>query len=189
MKIVALLDACVLYPAPVRDFLLNLAEADLFKPKWTSKIHEEWTRNLLAKRSDLEPERIKRTVELMDGAFPDALVEEYESHIPDHALPDPDDRHVLAAAVSCEANYLASANLKDFPHEKCVKYGVEPIHPDDFIFILIEASPDSTFDGFQKLVNSLRKPPQNIAQVLETLEKCGLEKSVQWLKGYDSLII
>lgn len=189
MRLVALLDACVLYPAPVRDFLLNLAEADLFKPKWTSKIHEEWTRNLLANRSDLEPERIQRTVNLMNEAFPDAMIEIYMSQIPDLELPDPDDRHVLAAAISGEANFLVTANLKDFPKEKCLEYEVEPIHPDDFILLLIEVSPDAAFDSFKQLVKSLRKPPQYIDQVLATLEKCGLEKSVHWLRGYDNLTV
>ncbi|MCE7058125.1 PIN domain-containing protein [Algoriphagus sp. AGSA1] len=187
MKIVALLDACVLYPAPIRDFLLNLAEAGLFKPKWTSKIHQEWTRNLIAKRPDLKPERIKRTVELMDGAFPDALVEDYESGITTVELPDPDDRHVLAAAISSNVNYLVTSNLKDFPFEICLKHRIEPIHPDEFVLLLREASPNAVYDSFIYLVKSLKKPPQNMGQVLETLEKCGLEKSVQWLDGFDSI--
>lgn len=54
--LVALLDACVLYPAPIRDLLLHLADANLYKPKWTDRIHEEWTRNLLLNRTDLTAE-------------------------------------------------------------------------------------------------------------------------------------
>lgn len=94
-----MLDACVLFPAPLRDFLLTLAETDLFRAKWTEQIHDEWSRNLLLRRPNLEPERLIRTRQTMNNFFPDALIEGYEYLIPSLTLPDPDDRHVLAAAI------------------------------------------------------------------------------------------
>ncbi len=62
-------DACVLYPAPLRDLLMHLAPTDLYRAHWTGMIRDEWTRNLLAKRTDLKPEAIQRTRELMDCMF------------------------------------------------------------------------------------------------------------------------
>lgn len=62
----AILDACVLYPAPLRDLLLNLACLGLFRARWTSEIHEEWIRNLLRDRPDPTPSQLQRTRDLMD---------------------------------------------------------------------------------------------------------------------------
>ncbi len=73
MRFVVVLDACVLYPAPLRDLLLRLATTGLFAAKWTDEIHDEWTRNLVRKRPEIE-EQIKRTRRLMDKAVPDGLL-------------------------------------------------------------------------------------------------------------------
>lgn len=71
-------DACVLYPAPLRDFLVRLAVTGAFRARWTEAIHDEWVRNLLANRADLSREKLERTVALMNQAVPDCLVEGYE---------------------------------------------------------------------------------------------------------------
>jgi predicted Zn-dependent peptidase len=95
----ALLDANVLYPAPLRDIFLQLAVTDLFKAKWTADIHREWIEALM--RKDPPPDRaaLERTRDLMDKATRDSLVTGYEPLIDSLTLPDPDDRHVLAAAI------------------------------------------------------------------------------------------
>lgn len=82
MAFSVLFDACVFFPAPLRDFLLTLAETELFRPKWTQQIHDEWVRNLLLRRPELDPERLKRTCHTMDTFFPDSLIEGYEDLIP-----------------------------------------------------------------------------------------------------------
>jgi hypothetical protein len=89
---IALLDACVLYPAPLRDFLMHLTLLDLFRARWTEAIHEEWMRNVLAQRPDLKPAQLLRTKELMNAHTRDALVEGYEGLIETVRLPDPNDR-------------------------------------------------------------------------------------------------
>jgi len=89
----ALLDANVLYPAPLRDFLLRLAGADFYQPKWTDQMQEEWIRNLLINRTDLTRENLERTKAAMNAAFPDANVTGYEAIIDSLVLPDSDDRH------------------------------------------------------------------------------------------------
>ena len=94
----AVLDACVLYPAPLRDILLSLADAGLFHARWTLDIQDEWTRNLLSKRPDLNAEQLRTTQDRMIAAIPDCLITRYEPQIAGLSLPDADDRHVLAAA-------------------------------------------------------------------------------------------
>lgn len=71
----ALYDACVLYPAPLRDLLMELALTDLFRAKWSSMIHDEWILALLKNRKDLSADNLKRTRELMDASVRDCIVE------------------------------------------------------------------------------------------------------------------
>ncbi|NHE56679.1 PIN domain-containing protein [Cyclobacterium plantarum] len=177
----ALLDANVLYPAPIRDLLLSLAEDDLFKPFWSNEIHQEWKRNLLKNRPDLDPSRIDRTIYLMNQAFPDALIEGYESRIEQLSLKDSDDRHVLAAAMEANANYLVTANLMDFKLPNFQIDSVKVIHPDAFVIKLISLNPIAVFGSFEKLVSRLKNPPQSKADVLGTLVKCDLPETARVL--------
>ena len=90
---VAVYDACVLYPAPLRDLLLHLAVTDLFRARWTDRIHGEWIRSVLADRADITDAQLIRTRSLMDTAIPDAVVTGYDGLIDQVTLPDPNDRH------------------------------------------------------------------------------------------------
>ena len=92
-----LFDANVLYPAPMRDALMQLAVADLFKAKWTADIHREWIDALLRNEPHREKVALERTRNLMDTATRDCLITGYEALVPALTLPDPGDRHVLAA--------------------------------------------------------------------------------------------
>lgn len=96
-------DACVLYPAPLRDLLIRLGLTGLFRARWSAEIHEEWMRAVLRERPELQAERLARTRELMEEALPDATVTGYEELIAQMGLPDPKDRHVLAVAIRCQA--------------------------------------------------------------------------------------
>lgn len=126
-------DACVLYPAPLRDLLIQLATANLFRAKWTNEIHEEWIRSVLKDRSDLTIEQLERARRLMDTAVLDCLVTGYEPLIQAIDLPDKDDRHVVAAAIHARADAVVTYNLKDFPSKILERYNLEAIHPDEFI--------------------------------------------------------
>jgi hypothetical protein len=101
-------DANVLYPAELRNFLMHLALIGIFRAKWSADVHEEWIRNLLATRPDLTREKVERTRQLMEKAAPDALLTGYEHLIAGLRLPDPDDRHVLAAAIHCGASVIVT---------------------------------------------------------------------------------
>jgi hypothetical protein len=106
----AFYDANVLYSAPLRDLLMHLALTDLFRAKWSNKVHEEWMENLLRKRPDLTRENLEKTRRLMDADVRDYLVEDYAHLISGLELPDPDDRHVVAAAIrGRSAQHLARA--------------------------------------------------------------------------------
>lgn len=170
----AVLDACVLYPVPIRDLLLHLASAGLFKPKWTALIQAEWTRNLLANRADLTAAQLQRTTAMMNAAFPDAEVTGYEPLIPGLALPDPDDRHVLAAALRGQAQVIVTANLKDFPAPYLATLDIERQHPDDFIAQLIDLNPEQALAAFRLQVSFLKNPPKTPVEVLGSLRKSGL---------------
>ncbi|MEJ0056627.1 MAG: PIN domain-containing protein [Bacteroidota bacterium] len=173
-KFTAILDANVLYPAPVRDLLLHLATFDLYKPKWTQTIQEEWKRNLLNRRPDLKTGQLDKTIHEMNKAFPDASVELYKSLIPTFDLPDMDDRHVLAAAVRCHAEVIVTSNLKHFPEKYLSEFEIEAQHPDHFIANLIDLNPEKSLEAFKQQVSFLRNPPMTASQVLESLEKAGL---------------
>lgn len=106
-----LYDACVLYPAPLRDLLMHLALTGLYRAKWTNEIHDEWIRNVLVNRKDLDRKTLEKTRLLMNSHVRDCLVEGYQKLIPMLSLPDPDDRHVLAAAIHSKCSVIVTYNL------------------------------------------------------------------------------
>src|SRR5882724_3796908 len=104
--IVAVLDACVLYPPSLRDLFMWLATAIVYQPRWTEDIHVEWIRNVLKDNPEITPAQLERTRRLMDKVNDECLVSDYEKHISSLTLPDPDDRHVLAAAIEAKASVI-----------------------------------------------------------------------------------
>jgi len=185
---VAIYDACVLYPAPLRDLLLRLALTDLFRARWTEQIHEEWTRSVLARRSDLTPDQLLRTRLLMDRAVPDCLVTGYEGIIDQIDLPDPDDRHVLAAAIRCQAGVIVTYNLKDFPEHCVAPYGIDAQHPDDFVAHLFDLSPAAVCRAVRDQRLALRHPPLSVRDLFDTFLSLGLAGTVSALESMEELI-
>lgn len=133
----------MLYPAPVRDLLLSLANNNMFQPKWLAAINEEWVRSLVENRPDIKRENTEKTIRSLNMAFPDANTDPSPSTIAELTLPDPNDQHVLVAAISAEAELIVTFNLKDFPTSILSHRGIEAIHPDDFILGLIEEDRDT----------------------------------------------
>ncbi|NVO32867.1 PIN domain-containing protein [Hymenobacter sp. P5342] len=182
-RFVAVLDACVLYPAPIRDLLLHLAAAHLYTPKWTSTIHAEWIRNLLLNRPDLRADQLERTKAAMCAAFPDAEVVHFEPLIEGLTLPDADDRHLLAAAIRCQADVIVTANLKDFPAAALRPYDVEAQHPDAFVANLIDLNPKKAVEAFLLLVARLKNPPRTAHQILDNLRKVEMRSTADKLSN------
>lgn len=178
----AIYDACVLYPAPLRDVLMQLALTDLFRARWTDKIHDEWIRNLLKKRPDLTLEQLNRTRELMNSQVRDCLVTDYEYLIPNLELPDAGDTHVLAAAIVGKADVIVTSNLNDFPQSILNRYNLEAKHPDDFIADLLDLKPLKVMDAIEICHKRLRNPPKLWDEYLETLLKQRLSISVSMMR-------
>jgi predicted nucleic acid-binding protein len=184
----AVLDACVLYPAPLRDLLLSLAQAGLYHARWTDDIHDEWTRNLLAERPDLDPAQLRRTRELMNQSVPDALVTQHLPLVDSLRLPDPDDRHVLAAAIAGHADAIVTFNLKDFPASALAPHGIEAQHPDDFILNQFELSSFAALAAVKAMRARLRNPPRSAQEFIATLQQQQLPQSAAWLRQAAELI-
>lgn len=180
----ALYDACVLYPAPLRDLLLELALTDLFRAKWSAQIHDEWIQAVLDHRSDLTVAQLRRTRDLMDLHVRDCLVEDFEELIPSLTLPDPNDRHVLAAAIRGRADVIVTYNLTDFPDKALQKYGITPQHPDEFLLHLFNLAPTIVCTAVRTHRARLKHPPKTTAEYLETLERQSLTHFVAALRPY-----
>jgi predicted nucleic acid-binding protein len=181
-------DACVLYPAPLRDLLMHLALTDLFHAKWSVTIHEEWIRNVLRNRPDLPREQLERTRRLMDSNIRDCLVEGYEGLIDTLLLPDPADRHVLAAAIVSKARFIITFNRKDFPATALSPHGIEAQHPDRFITKLIGFAPDDVCIAMKRHRQSLKHPPKSVDEYLALLARQGLSETVNHLQGFIDLL-
>lgn len=177
-------DACVLYPAPLRDFLMRLALTDLYRARWSEMIHDEWIRNVLKQRPDLKPEDLNHTRSLMNAHVRDSIVTNFEHLIPSIELPDIDDRHVVAAAIHSGASLIVTFNLKDFPPEQLKRYNLVAQHPDDFIFDLLALHPANVCEAAANHRRSLKKPPKTVDEYLDTLLKQGLTQTVGLLREW-----
>ncbi len=182
----AVYDACVLYPAPLRDLLMELALTDLFRARWSEKIHQEWIRNVLKNRPDLEESQLLKTKAFMDANVRDALVTGFESLIPSLTLPDSEDRHVLAAAIRCQSDVIVTFNLKDFPSNYLSSFDVEAQHPDEFILYLLDLYPVQVCSAAEKVRQRLRTPRMDQGKYLSNLLKQSLPQTVSRMKelGY-----
>lgn len=184
----ALFDANVLYPAPLRDALMQLALSDLFKAKWTADIHREWIEALLRNEPHRQRSALERTRDLMDRATRDCLVSEYEDLIPALELPDPGDRHVLAAAIVGRCDVIVTQNLKHFPRATLARYGIDAQHPDIFLCEQLWLAPGVVCDALRKVRARLKNPPLTTEDYLSILARQGLETFVEELAPHATLI-
>ena len=167
---VAILDANVLYSASLRHLLIWLAVTEAFDARWTEAIQDEWTRSLLCDQLDLDAKRIARTRQLMDAHIPDALVTGYEPLIAGLTLPDPNDRHVLAAAIHSGATIIVTKNLTDFPAAALAPHGIAAIHRDAFVRALFDTNPDAVVESARSLRADLKDPLRSPAEYIAALE-------------------
>ncbi len=182
-KFSVIYDACVLYPAPLRDCLLRLALTDLFKARWTDQIHDEWI-NALLRQGTFTKQKLTNIRDLMDAHVRDAKVTGYESLIETLRLPDAKDRHVLAAAIRCNADAIVTFNLKDFPEHLLQPFGIDAIHPDDFIYYQIDMAPAVCCQAFKRQRLALQNPAMDVEEFLATLQKQQLPQTVSILKEF-----
>jgi hypothetical protein len=129
--LVALLDTNVLYPMALCDLLLSLAEdrTGFYRPRWSPDILEELRRNLVAD-GRCTPIQALRRLQLMNEAFPEAMVEDYQRLVP--AMQNHDgDRHVLAAAVRGDCRFIVTQNIRHFPAAATEPFDVTAVSPID----------------------------------------------------------
>lgn len=174
-------DANVLYPAPLRSLLIYLGVSGLFRARWTHQIHDEWIRNLLINRPDLTPQQLHTMKDQMIRAIPDSIVTGHEIIIDGLQLPDPDDRHVLAAAIRANAELIITANLKDFPESQLKPFNIAVQHPDDFILDLLDLNQKAVLDCLREDRQHYRKPALTSEDYLNYLQRQKLEKTVGFL--------
>lgn len=181
-------DACVLYPAPLRDLLMHLALTGAYRARWSEQIHDEWTRNVLKNRPDVSKTQLDRTVGFMNQAIPDSLVSDYEPLVQGLDLPDGDDRHVLAAAIKCGASVIVTYNLKDFPAKILKRFEIEALHPDVFLSDIWDLDQAAVLKAVQKQRASLKNPVYSPRELLDILLKQRLPEIVKHLSSYELLI-
>jgi hypothetical protein len=145
-------DACVLYPASIRDLTVEIARSGLVRAKWSDRIHCEWINAVSRERPDLDRARLERAAQLMNAAVLDCLVTGFESlEAGLSTLPEADDRHVLAAAIHCGAQEIVTFNLRHFPKETLRPYGVCAIHPDAFIEHLLDLNAEVVCEAVRRI--------------------------------------
>jgi len=180
----AFCDANVLYSALLRDLLIRLAIAGLCDLKWSAEIHEEWMRNLAAARPDIAPS-LDRTRALMEKALPKALVHDFPP-LPAHVqLPDPQDHHVLAAALHSGIGILLTFNLKDFPIEICEGLEVKVLHPDAWLPVVLRQEEALSLNVIQRMLAPLRNPPMGLPDLAESLRRQGLPATADMVLKLD----
>jgi predicted nucleic acid-binding protein len=173
------LDTNVIYPIEIRDLLFWFAYYDMFTPKWSEHIFDEW-KDVMTRKGVSVEEATKRT-ERANTAFPDALVKNYSGLIDSLELPDPKDRHVLAAAIKTNANVIVTNNIKDFPKEYLASFGLTAKTADDFLTDIIDLNPEQAVKAFKELVLNRRNPDLDEFQVLNILRNRGLKNTADFL--------
>ncbi|MEI8409171.1 MULTISPECIES: PIN domain-containing protein [unclassified Kribbella] len=183
MPFIVMYDANVLYPNSLRDLLIRIAQAGLVQATWTDQILDETFRNLKDHRPDLDPRKLDRTRELMNQAIRDVLVTGHEPLIEILDLPDPDDLHVLAAAIKANAHLIVTENTKDFPPEVLIPWNLAAQTADDFVLGLIDLNRQAVYAQVQRMADSFRNPPSTVEDTLDSLEHVGLLRSVAALRS------
>lgn len=174
----AFLDASVLYPVSLRNLLMRLTLGGLYQARWTAHVHEEWIRAVLRDHPHIPAARLHELRAAMDERAEDSLVTGYETLIESCTLPDPNDRHVLAAAIVARADVIVTCNLRDFPAEALDPYEIEAQHPDEFIRHMLDLAPVVVVDAVRSQQAALVSPAVAMPKLLMLFERIGLVETV-----------
>ena len=172
----ALLDTNVLWPSLQRDFLLSLAAESLYRPIWSTGILDEVVECEVLKRVKRGAEPVaadmaaKRLTASMNDAFDDSCITGWEGLVGPYGLPDPDDEHVLAAAVVGGAGAIVTANHKDFP-VVLIPNGINITSPQRFALDTVSVHPGAAWVAINQIVARFRNPPMTADQILDALEE------------------
>jgi hypothetical protein len=167
---VVIFDACILYPFHLRNIVVQIAVDRLVDARWTDEIHDEWIRNLAANVPAIPIERLQITRRLMNGALPHAMVAGYQGHVQAVTLPDPDDRHVVAAGIAGGASVVLTWNLLDFPVRELKKHGLRRQTPDALLVDLYNKVPDLTLASLANARRNLSKTRVSASDFVDILK-------------------
>ncbi len=179
VQFTVMLDTNVIYPVIIRDLLFWFAHFDMYTPKWSTHIFDEW--KIVMQRKGVPEAEAENRVQRANRAFPDALVTHYEGLIEHLNLPDKKDCHVLAAAIKSNANIIVTNNIKDFPQEYLASFGLKAITADDFLTDIIDLNTDLAISAFKEMVLNKTNPDLDEFMVLESLRKVGLTDTANYL--------
>lgn len=181
VRFTAVLDTNIIFPIVIRDLLFWFAFYELYTPKWSKNIFDEWERVMIER--GVGKEMAKKQVNRANLAFPDAMVMGYEELMVKLNLPDENDKHVLAAAIKANADIIITNNIKDFPQQYIASFGLNVINADDFLTEIIDLNHDLALKAFKEMVSHKKKPEMNEFQVLKMLENNGLINTADYLKS------
>lgn len=180
-------DANVFYGIRVTSLLLHLAQSNMFRSRWSDRVHREWIDNLHRNRN-IPRERLEKRRQAIDASVLDCLVTGYQPLEERYVLPDPNDRHVLAGAVTAGADLLLTFNLTDFPPDVLLECGLTAVHPDDFFLTVFGLSAEAFIERVKADFHHYKTPPLTSGQYLEDLRKAGLPKTALLIKNLKILI-
>lgn len=185
----AFIDACTLAGTLKRNLLLTLAEAEFFRVRWSVKVMDETeaaiSKILKAKAINDAAERGKRARQHMEAAFEDAIVVDYDVFLSACAgLPDPNDAHVVAAALKTQAATIVTENLKDFPAELLGTLNMEARSADQFIADTIALDPGRAVAAIRKMRERFKRPEKTAEVMLLEMEADGLTETVDVLRSH-----
>jgi predicted nucleic acid-binding protein len=179
VRFTVVLDTNVIYPVIIRDLLFWFAYYDLYTPKWSEHIFDEWKK--VMKEKGVSEEEASKRIEKANIAFPDALVKNYKGLINHLELPDEDDRHVLAAAIKTNANLIVTNNIKDFPEAYLQSFSLSAKTADDFLTDIIDLNQEQALAAFKEMVLNKKNPKMDEFEVLNQLRKAGLKDTADYL--------
>lgn len=188
-RFTALIDASALFGALKRNLLLSLAEADLYRVRWSAQILDETERALaehFAERGEqAAAEKAKHSRQGIELAFPDASVSGHEALIDCmHALRDPNDRHVLAAALKTRASIIVTENLRHFPTQALWPLDLEAKSSDEFIADTIDLDIGRAVAAVRQMRERFNRPEMSADDLLLLMEARGLTLTVNMLREH-----
>jgi PIN domain len=186
--ILALFDANVFYGMTLTDLVMETARAGLCTARWTEAIHDEWTENLLKNQPLIARGSLIRRRRAMNAAVRDAVVTGYEPLIPGLTLPDPNDRHVLAAAITAQCQVIVTSNLKDFPPVDLAPFKIVAVHPDPFFVDLMGHDVPAFLMAIKTILKRMRNPPFTPDTYVAQLRKVGLPMLAAEVERHKGLI-
>lgn len=170
----AFINSNVFHGARLRSLIIEMAQSGMFRARWSERVHQEWISSVRRRRPGIDREKLNSYRLQMDLAVPNALVSCYEQFVSSITLPDPDDRHIVAAAHAARASVIVTFNEKHFPDEVLNPLGLHTEHPDQFLLDLADLQPESFIAAVRADLKHYRSPPLTADAYAADLRKAGL---------------